>query len=363
MRADLLVLPDVRDVACARSHQRPELLDLGLAHVQESGSDGRQRPLVQRCAVVVAVEFVPLEREVIERVRAVHEYLDPERAGHLHDVPHRHDLPREVRDVRDFDDFRLWRDGLPELLHDVGIARRRNLEGDLLEDDPLALHPLLPRRDHPAIVLVREQHLIATLQVEAEDHDLVGLARVADDGHFLRITAELLGEIAPRAFHARLEHAPHVLHGQLVRESQVTNHLLEHVRRRGADAAVVEVDHGAIRVECALDLGPVELVLREFRGRAVSRNGVGTEDLCERILAHHREGGATEGETANEGSATGHADLGTKWGNLFVICRVRARSPAPRSRRTRRVRLPDWPAPSTRPRRFALRRDGDRSAT
>ena len=49
--------------------------------------------------------------------------------------------------------------------------------------------------------------------------------------------------------------------GQLVREAQVADHLLEHVRRRRAAAAVVQVDHRAVEVERALDLAPVRLVL------------------------------------------------------------------------------------------------------
>ena len=132
--------------------------------------------------------------------------------------------------------------------------RQRDREGDLLDDDPLAAGALLPARDHPRVVLVGDDDLVAPLQVDAEDQGLHRLGGVAGDGDLLGVAAELAGQVAAHRLDPGLEDPPHVLHGRLVGEPQVADHLVEDVGRRGADPAVVEVDDGAIDVEAALDL-------------------------------------------------------------------------------------------------------------
>ncbi len=94
------------------------------------------------------------------------------------------------------------------------------------------------------------------------------------------------GEVAAHGLDARLEHAPHVLHRQLVREAQVADHLLEHVRRRGRAAAVVEIDHRAVEVERALDLAPVRLVLGGGGRRTAARPLVGTPKVPKCVGPH-----------------------------------------------------------------------------
>ena len=69
-------------------------------------------------------------------------------------------------------------------------------------------------------------------------------------------------QLAPDALDPRLQRLPHVDDRQLVGEPEVPDHLLQHVGRGGAAAAVVEVDHRAVAVEGPLDLGPVVLVVR-----------------------------------------------------------------------------------------------------
>ena len=147
-----------------------------------------------------------------KRVRAIYENFDAKRASHFHDLPHGHDLPREVRDVCDLDDLSPRGDRRPELLDEIAVRRRWDLERDLLEDDPLAPLALLPRRYHPRVVLIGDHHFVAALEIQPEDHDLVRFRRVAGDRHFLRVAPELAGEVTPNTFHPRLEHAPHVLH-------------------------------------------------------------------------------------------------------------------------------------------------------
>src|SRR6185295_4225996 len=71
MRADFLELADVLRLALGRRRQRPRLLDVLAANVEEAGADRGEQPFVQRRAVVVDLEIAQLEREMRERVRAV----------------------------------------------------------------------------------------------------------------------------------------------------------------------------------------------------------------------------------------------------------------------------------------------------
>jgi hypothetical protein len=182
----------------------------------------------------------------------------------------------------------------------------RNLERDLLQHDSLAPDALLPRGDHPSVVLVRDDHFVALLQVETVDHDLVRLARVSDDGDFLGVAPEFLREFASCAFHSRLQDSPHMFNRKFVCELQVSNHLLEHVARRWRDPSVVQIDQGPVGIEGALYLRPVQLVFGNGRRRLASCERVGPEQVREGVLAEHREYRATERETANERSPTRH---------------------------------------------------------
>ncbi len=281
----------------AARHHRPQRLDLVAPDVEEARPDRGVQPLVQRRAVVVDVEIVAREGEVREGVRAIHEDLDPLLPRHLHDLPHRENLPGEVGDVRDFDDAGARRDRRAELLDDVVVRRRRHLERDLLEDDPVAPYPLLPCSDHPTVVLVRDDHLVAALEVEPENHGLVGLRRVAHDRHLLGIAAEHARQVAPRRFDLRLEHRPHVVDRDLVRELEVPDHHVENMRRRWTHAAVVQVHQRPVVVKRHLDLRPVRLVIGCLERRLAAHHILGTkerrkcralEDGERNTCAHHR---------------------------------------------------------------------------
>ena len=181
-----------------------------------------------------------------------------------------------------------------------------------LENDSVATLTLRPRVPHARIVLRRVDDLVTRLEIDAEDHRLVRFGCVARDRHLFRIASKILGETHPNRFDARLEHAPHVLDGQLVREFEISNHLLEHVCRRGTAAAVVQIDHRAIEVERTLDLTPVVLIRGDAGGGARAGNtgrlpqaadGAGIENgQCESGVEHG----------ANEGAAIGHGSHG--WG-------------------------------------------------
>src|SRR5262245_55077012 len=55
VRADLFEFADVVVHACICTHQRPDLIELRLAHIKKSRSDGRQQPLVQTAPVILAI--------------------------------------------------------------------------------------------------------------------------------------------------------------------------------------------------------------------------------------------------------------------------------------------------------------------
>ena len=279
-------------------------------------------PLVEARAVVVGAELVARERKVREGVRTVDEHLDAMRLRQLDDLAHRRDVARQEADVHDLDHARRRRDRRRDLI-DVRLhALDRRLDLHPLEHDAVAALALLPRVLHARIVLRREDHFVAALEIEPEDHRLVRLGRVARDRHLFRIAAEVLREIAAHRLDARLEHAPHVFRRQLVRESEISNHLLEHVRRRGTAAAVVQIDHRAIEIERALDLAPVRLVLGHRGGRESLGDRFGAEELLERGLAHDGKRHACAEHRGDERASSCHA-------NRFGPNRGGVKSPRP----------------------------------
>src|SRR3990172_5369779 len=131
--------------------------------------------------------------------------------------PHGKDLPRQLVDVAEVDDPRLRRDGLAEHLHQVLHAGWRRLIGHLLEHDTFASDALVPRGEHPAVVLVRRQHLIARFEIEPILADLERFTGVPGDGHLLRITSEGPRETPAHTLDLRLEMAPHMVDRHLIR--------------------------------------------------------------------------------------------------------------------------------------------------
>jgi hypothetical protein len=105
-------------------------------------------------------------------MRAVDDGPDAPRASHPADLPHRKDLPGEVRDVAKMDDLRLRRDGTLEHIHEELHAGRRRRERHRLDHDPLATAPLIPGREHAAVVLIGRENLVPRRKVEPELHVL-----------------------------------------------------------------------------------------------------------------------------------------------------------------------------------------------
>src|SRR5262245_58073590 len=221
MRTDFLELADVLALARRRRRQRPQLLDVLAADVEEAGADRRQQPLVQRRAVVVALEIAQREREVREGVRAVDDGLDAAAARHPRDVADREQLPGEVRDVAEVDDLRLRRERALEALPELADVPRRHRERELRERDLVAPNALLPRVEHAPVILVRRQHFVAGVEVEAELRDLQRLAGVARNRELLRIAARLGRELPPYRLDVWFEEVPHVVDWRLVGDVQV----------------------------------------------------------------------------------------------------------------------------------------------
>src|SRR2546425_1968188 len=277
MRADLFELADVLHLTRGRRRQRPQLLNVLAADVQEAGADRREQPLVERGPVVVDLEIAQLEREMREGVRAVDDRLNPAAARHARDVAHREELSGEVRDVTEVNDLRLRRDGALDAILQLRDVGGRHRERDLRQLDLVAAYALLPCVDHAAVVLVRRQYLVARVQIDAELCDLKAFARVTRDGELLGVAAGLGREVAPHGFDVRLEQVPHVVNGRLVRHVEIPlERLVNHTRAR-TGVAVVEIDDRAIQRESLLNLTPVALVSGEVRGGPVGY-GAGRRD-------------------------------------------------------------------------------------
>ena len=79
--ADLLEFPDIFSQGMVGPHHRPDPGDFGFPHVQHTCADRRQQPLMQRRAVVIAVEILVQERKLREGMRAIDDDFYPPRAG------------------------------------------------------------------------------------------------------------------------------------------------------------------------------------------------------------------------------------------------------------------------------------------
>ena len=144
---------------------------------------------------------------------------------------------------------------------------------DLRQLDPVAAHALLPRVEHPPVVLVGRHDFVAGLERDAELRDLERLARVARDGELLGIASELGRQPPAHALDVGLEDLPHVVHGRLVRDVEVALERLVHDARARTAAAVVQIDDRPVEGEGLLDLAPVALVGRDARGRLRRERG------------------------------------------------------------------------------------------
>jgi hypothetical protein len=151
-------------------------------------------------------------------VRAVDDDLDAARPRQPHDVADGEDLAGQVRDVTEMEHACARTDRALEHVDQVLRVRRRHGERDLPDDDAFAARALIPRGQHAAVVLVRRQHLVAGLHLDAELADLERFRRVARDRHLLGIAAERARELPAHALDLRLEHLPHRVHRRFVGE-------------------------------------------------------------------------------------------------------------------------------------------------
>jgi hypothetical protein len=150
--------------------------------------------------------------------------------------------------VAEVNDARCRRDRFLEARGDLVEGARRRRDRNLRQPDPVAADALAPCLQPARVILVRRQHFVARLQVQAELGNLERLAGVARDGEFLGIAAELGRQTLPHRFDGRLEDLPHVIDGRLVRDVQVALQRLVDHARAGTHAAVVQVDDRAMSV-------------------------------------------------------------------------------------------------------------------
>ncbi len=201
---------------------------------------------------------------------------------------------------------------LADSLDEVPRRGERHLEGDALDHHAFAADALVPRGEHPGVVLVGDDHLVATLQVDSQDQGLHPLRGVSGNGELFRVAAELTGQVAADALDARLQDVPHMQSRHLVGEAQVADHLVEHVAGTGSDPAVVEVDPGPVDIESPLDLRPVVFLSSEFVRRSLSRVFAGPRGPRDRIAAEHGRG-HSPGQANHEVTSTFHPRLPFKF--------------------------------------------------
>jgi hypothetical protein len=216
-------------------------------------------------------------------------------------------LSRQVGDVAEVHHLRLRRDGALHPLIQV-VLRRRHGEIDAGDLDAFAARPLIPGREHAAVVLLGGQHLVAGLEVDAVLRDLEGFARIPRERELLLVAAELGREPPARRLLVLFELAA-MVHRRLVAEIEVALQRVVNDGGAGTAVAVVQIDQRAIEREGGLDVAPVELVLRDVLGRSAGDLRGRREDFFD---AECRErAGGTAGRTghAKKGSSADHGNL------------------------------------------------------
>ena len=109
---------------------------------------------------------------------------------HTTDLADGHDLSGKEDDVRDMDHLRTRRDGFFDRTHECCRVLQWRRYGYLLEHDAIAPNALIPRRQHPWIIVRRREHLVTALQRHAELNVLQRFTGVARNGNFRRSYAE-----------------------------------------------------------------------------------------------------------------------------------------------------------------------------
>src|SRR5713226_8264612 len=172
MRADFFELADVALLLVFGGEQRPDLGDLFTPDVQHAGALRRVQPFVQAGAKIIAVQVRLLEIELSKGMRAVNNRLDAPGARHFADGLDRSDLSGDVYLMGDLNQPRARRNGAFEGAGDLVDVLRWNRNLDQVEFYAFALLTLSDGREHACVILRRREHLVAGLQVHAEQESL-----------------------------------------------------------------------------------------------------------------------------------------------------------------------------------------------
>ena len=141
--------------------------------------------------------------EQAERLRAVDERHHAVLARQRAQLLGGEEIADRARQVREGQDLRLRRD---RLLVGVDVVLHPGVRIDLRDLDHGEAEPLrlfLPRRQVARVVVVKDDDLVAGLQIEAARDHVVGLAGVAGDDDLFRRDAQERGERLAKVFLSR----------------------------------------------------------------------------------------------------------------------------------------------------------------
>ena len=139
------------------------------------------------------------------------------------------------------DDAGARRDCLFEQAHQIiGIIHRYG-EVQLLEHNLFPALTLLPRGDHPRIILAGRKNFVAGFEVKAKLRDLKGFAGVPRDGNAFGIGVPHAGKAFPYVLDTGFQIVPHAVTGKLVAITYGFDLSIQDHGWRRRDPAVVEV--------------------------------------------------------------------------------------------------------------------------
>jgi hypothetical protein len=219
-----------------------QILTLGPG-IQEAGAFGCAKPFMAVADVEVGAKRGQVEVDLARRVRAVDHGHNAGGACPAANLGNRKDQRRKGADVADRDHPGLLRNTRPQLLHDLILMFHRQMDRvvEVARAATLAVEP--PGAINRTILMVRAQHLVATVEVERASHDVDAICRVRHKHEVIGAGANVLGQ--DRACFRQQALDPAVEKLDRLRLKRTLPGLVgfKNRTRAGAVAAVIEKGH------------------------------------------------------------------------------------------------------------------------
>ena len=211
MRTGMADPQDLIRVFLPSNDQRPEIRHLLFLHIQQAGTQRRTQPLMQRAAVIIAVQIGYAELKMRYGMGTIHTNLHPAGMRHIADLSDRQDLAGNIDDVRYQDQLRPGRNGIGIQRYDLFIRSRMVGNRYHLVDYAIAGRHMPQHLHDGAIILLRHDRFIPRLPVLARQYNIQRFRGIPRNGDLLSGTAHQLRQFSGHfllILHRMIPHVP-----------------------------------------------------------------------------------------------------------------------------------------------------------